>query len=97
MLVISHDLSAMKDLTSKMMVLYGGEILERGATHEKASQNREVACHRGGIVDLICATNISKFYKIHKENLAGARRHCLRTILAFLQPPARRRLSCTYA
>lgn len=134
MLVISHDLSAMKDLTRKMMVLYGGEILERGATHEiieepahtytrglinssveafpykdlwgipgeapageiakgcvfanrctqalkvchvekpyleKASQNREVACHRGGIVDLICAKNISKCYKIQNKTITA--------------------------
>lgn len=125
MLVISHDLSAMKDLTDKMMVLYGGEILERGLTKEIIEEpahpytrglinssvqafpykdlwgipgeaqaglkgcafagrctqalegcsekkprlqqvfaGREVACHRGGIIDLLKAADISKSYRV---------------------------------
>lgn len=34
MLVISHELSTMQELTKKMMVLYGGETLETGQTKE---------------------------------------------------------------
>jgi len=125
MLVISHDLSAMQDLTDKLMMLYGGEILEKGLTQDviekpahtytrglinssvqafpykdlwgipgesmsqpqgcvyanrciqviencfaekpllkKVSPNREVACHRGGIVDLLKADNVAKSYKV---------------------------------
>lgn len=125
MLVISHDLSTMKELTEKMMVLYGGEILERGLTREIIEEpahpytrglinssvqafpykdlwgipgeaqagvrgcafagrctqalkgcsakkpyleqvfaNREVACHRGGIIDLLNAVDISKSYRV---------------------------------
>jgi peptide/nickel transport system ATP-binding protein len=33
-LVISHDLTAMQVLTERLMVLYGGEILEKGLTRE---------------------------------------------------------------
>jgi len=125
MLVISHDLSVMSDLTDKMMVLYGGEILEKGLTrevveepahnytrglvnssvqafpykdlwgipgeprygtkgcafHNRCTQaltecsekkpwlelvaaNREVACQRGGIVDLLKADGITKSFKV---------------------------------
>ena len=124
MLVISHDFSVMYDLTDTMMVLYGGEILEKGSTKDvietpghpytrglvnssvqafpykdlwgipgeaqhgrkgcvfagrctqaikacgekkpllkRISDNREVACLRGGIVDLLKAKGISKFFK----------------------------------
>ncbi|MDO9534892.1 MAG: ABC transporter ATP-binding protein [Bacillota bacterium] len=139
MLVISHDLSAMKDLTDKMMVLYGGEILERGLTREIIEEpahiytrglinssvqafpykdlwgipgeaqtevkgcvfasrctqalegcsekkpyleqvftNREVACHRGGIVDLIRARGISKSYKVQNTIIPAVKDVILR-------------------
>jgi peptide/nickel transport system ATP-binding protein len=132
LLVISHDLSTMKDLTDKLMVLYSGEIMERGLTREmveepahtytrglinssvqafpykdlwgipgeaqpgsagcafagrctqasaectekkpslrQVSANREVACHRGGIVDLLKATDISKSYRVQNRTIAA--------------------------
>lgn len=139
MLVISHDLSAMQDLTDKMMVLYNGEILERGLTREITEEpahtytrglinssvqafpykdlwgipgevqaaargcafasrctqalegctekkpqlkqvfaNREVACHRGGIVDLLKATGISKSFKVQKTVIPAVKEVTLR-------------------
>lgn len=139
MLVISHDLSAMQDLTDKMMVLYGGEILERGLTREvieepahtytrglvnssvqafpykdlwgipgeaqydmqgcvfagrctqalnecgekkpfleQVSHNREVACHRGGIIDLLKAKSISKSFKVQHTVIQAIRDVSLR-------------------
>jgi len=134
MLVISHDLSAMQELTDKMMVLYGGEILERGFTREiieepahtytrglisssvqvfpykdlwgipgearhdmqgcvfasrctqalkecceekpslvQVSHNRDVACRRGGIVDLLRAEGISKSFKVQHTTIQAVR------------------------
>ena len=128
----SPDLSTMKDLTDKLMVLYSGEIMERGLTREmveepahtytrglinssvqafpykdlwgipgeaqpgsagcafagrctqasaectekkpslrQVSANREVACHRGGIVDLLKATDISKSYRVQNRTIAA--------------------------
>ncbi|MEW6622685.1 MAG: ABC transporter ATP-binding protein [Bacillota bacterium] len=134
MLVISHELSTMQELTKKMMVLYGGEMLERGQTREiieepahtytrglinssveafpykdlwgipgeaisgtevkgcvfakrctqaqkecqekrpalkKIYENREVACHRKGIVNLVYAKNISKSYKVNNKTITA--------------------------
>lgn len=125
MLIISHDLSVMQELTKNMMVLYGGELLEKGLTREvieepahtytrglinssvqafpykdlwgipgeasacnvgcvfadrctqsialcgenkplleHVSHNREAACHRGGIVDLVSVKGVSKSYNL---------------------------------
>ena len=139
MLVISHDFSAMQDLTDKMMVLYGGEILEKGLTQdvieepghpytrglvnssvqafpykdlwgipgeaqydskgcvfanrctqaikecgekkpllERVSDNRELACLRGGIVDLLKAEGISKSFKVQHTVIQAVRDVSLR-------------------
>jgi peptide/nickel transport system ATP-binding protein len=134
MLVISHDFSAMQHLTGKIMVLYGGEILEKGRTQDvieepdhpytrglvnasvqafpykdlwgipgeaqytskgcvfagrctqairecgekkpllkPVSDNREVACLRGGIVDLLNAEGVSKSFKVHHTVIQAVR------------------------
>ena len=139
MLVVSHDLSAMKDLTDKMMVLYGGEIMERGLTGEiieepahaytrglvnssvqafpykdlwgipgeaqagargcafagrctqaldgcgekkpyleQVFSNREVACHRGGIIDLLHAADISRSYMVQNTVIPAVKGVTLR-------------------
>jgi len=139
MLVISHDLSAMQALTDKMMVLYSGEIMERGLTREiieepahtytrglinssvhafpykdlwgipgeaqagvtgcafanrctqflegcakekpylkQVLSNREVACHRGGIIDLLVAKDIFKSYQFHNKVIPAVRGVTLR-------------------
>ena len=139
MLVISHDFSAMTDLTDKMMVLCGGEILEKGLTQdvieepghpytrglvnssvqafpykdlwgipgeaqydsrgcvfanrctqaikecdekkpllERVSDNRELACLRGGIVDLLKAEGISKSFKVQHTVIQAVRDVSLR-------------------
>ena len=139
MLVISHDFSAMTDLTDKMMVLCGGEILEKGPTQdvieepghpytrglvnasvqafpykdlwgipgeaqydskgcvfasrctqaikecadkkpflERVSDNREIACLRGGIVDLLKAEGISKSFKVQHTVIQAVRDVSLR-------------------
>ena len=139
MLVISHDFSAMQQLTNKIMVLYGGEILEKGVTQDvieapdhpytrglvnasvrafpykdlwgipgeaqydrcgcvfanrctqaiavctekkpflaRVSHNRELACHRGGIVDLLKAEGISKSFKVQHTVIQAIRDVSLR-------------------
>ena len=139
MLVISHDFSAMQHLTDKIMVLYGGEILEKGLTQDvieapdhpytrglvnasvrtfpykdlwgipgeaqydsqgcafagrctqaidvcaekkpllaRVSHNRELACHRGGIVDLLKAEGISKSFKVQHTVIEAVRDVSLR-------------------
>lgn len=139
MLVISHDFSAMQDLTDKIMVLYGGEILEKGPTQdvieepdhpytrglvnasvqafpykdlwgipgepqdnskgcvfasrctqaikecgekkpllEQVSDRRELACLRGGIVDLLKAEGISKSFKVQHTIIQAVRDVSLR-------------------
>ncbi len=139
LLVISHDFSAMRDLTDKIMVLCGGEILEKGPTQdvieapghpytrglvnssvrafpykdlwgipgetqhdskgcvfasrctqaikecaqkkpflERVSDNRELACHRGGIVDLLKAEGVSKTFQVQHKVIQAVRDVSLR-------------------
>jgi len=139
MLVISHDLSTMKDLTEKMVVIYGGEIMESGLTGEIIEEpahaytrglvnssvqafpykdlwgipgeaqagvsgcafagrctqalagcgerkpyleqvfaNRKVACHRGGIIDLLHAADITKCYMMQNTVIPAVKGVTLR-------------------
>jgi peptide/nickel transport system ATP-binding protein len=38
---------------------------------KQVANNREIACHRNGIVDIITARNISKYYKLKNKNICA--------------------------